>query len=115
MVSVPTTEAWSLTRYVVIRVPKKERLEGLSRMIESSLGSGCLTMNVLHLAWLAALRIHSVTGGLQVASPLRAFTANRRRQAAELSFGISGFRGAAHKIFSLFCSGWGGGGAVLRR
>ena len=30
------------------RVPKKERLERLSRMIESSLGLGCLTMNVLH-------------------------------------------------------------------
>ena len=83
-------------------------------MIDSSLGSGCLTMNVLHLAWLAALRIHSVTGGLQVASPLRAFTANRRRQAAaELSFGISGFRGAAHKIFFSFLFRLGRRGALF--
>ena len=91
---------------VMNRVPKKKRLERLSRMIESSLGSGCLTMNVLHLAWLAALRIHSVT----VCRLLRAFTAAQiGGKAAELSFGVSGFRGAAHKIFSLlFYSGRGG-------
>ena len=93
------------------RVPKKERLERLSRMIESSLGLGCLTMNVLHsclVGWPRFAFIRLRFAGCFATS--RIYRTNRRRQAAELSFGVSGFRGAAPKSSLFFVPAAGAGG-----
>ena len=106
-VSVSTTEAWPLTRYVCDessseegktgKVIENDRIFSWVRLLDNECAPPCLVGRASH----------SFGYGLQVASCID--RTNRRRQAAELSFGVSGFCGAAHKNFSLFCSGWGGG------